>query len=145
MAKRGVAKAIESPEVLWQHFLKYMAETKKKPIKVKDWVGGAGKQVMREKEKPLTNEGFSNYLFENEILVDVKDYFSNREGRYDTFVPICSRIREKIRQDQIEGGMAGIYNPSITQRLNGLSDSQKTEQSGTLKIVYEDLNANKVK
>ena len=41
-------------------------------------------------------------------------------------------IREVIRRDQIEGGMVGQYNPSITQRLNGLKEQTestiKTEQ-----------------
>jgi hypothetical protein len=52
-------------------------------------------------------------------------YFSNREGRYEDFVGICTRIRKEIRDDQIKGGMAGIFNPSITQRLNNLVE--KTE------------------
>jgi hypothetical protein len=32
-------KYIETPEILWQHFLDYKEFTKAKPIKVKDWVG----------------------------------------------------------------------------------------------------------
>ena len=31
-----------------------------------------------------------------------------------------------MRQDQIEGGMAGMYNPSITQRLNSLVEKTQT-------------------
>jgi hypothetical protein len=37
-------------------------------------------------------------------------------------VTICTHIKEIVRQDQIEGGMVGQYNPSITQRLNGLKE-----------------------
>jgi hypothetical protein len=44
---------------------------------------------------------------------------------YDDYMTICSRIKEQIRQDQIEGGMVGQYNPSITQRLNNLTDKQE--------------------
>ena len=50
----------------------------------------------------------------------------NLNDAYAEFSPICHAIREVIRQDQIEGGMAGIYNPSITQRLNNLVDKQET-------------------
>jgi len=39
---------------------------------------------------------------------------------------VCSRIKKSIRKDQIEGGMVGQYNPSITQRLNGLVEKQET-------------------
>jgi hypothetical protein len=138
MAKRGRQKTIESPDQMWNLFQDYVKHTKANPIKVKDWVGGMAKQVIREKERPLTNEGFSIYLFESGIMSDVKDYFSNREGRYQDFVPICSRIRESIRQDQIAGGMAGIYNPSITQRLNGLVEKTENKHEVTeIKITHD--------
>ena len=48
--------------------------------------------------------------------------FLNRDKRYSEFSAICSHIRKEIRRDQIEGGMVGQYNPSITQRLNNLVD-----------------------
>jgi hypothetical protein len=145
MAKRGKPKSIASSELMWQIFSEYVAYTKSNPIKVKDWVGGQGKQVWRERERPLTMEGFELYVYEKGIAEGVEQYFSNRDGRYEDYVGICSFIRKQIRQDQICGGMAGIYNPSITQRLNGLTETQKTEQSGTLTIVYKDLDANKSK
>lgn len=135
---RGRIKNIGSAEQMWELFQEYCIATKKNPIKVKDWVGGMGKQVTREKERPLTHEGFSLYLFEKGIMADVKDYFSNREGRYEDFVPVCSRIREAIRQDQISGGMAGIYNPSITQRLNGLVEKTENKHEVTeIKITHD--------
>lgn len=124
-------KYIETPEKMWGLFQLYRKKVKAAPFKVTDWVGGAGKQVDRKKEKPLTMEGFENYCFEENIISDLGDYFSNKDGKYETYSTICSRIRQIIRQDQIEGGMAGIYNPSITQRLNNLVDKssvQITEQ-----------------
>jgi hypothetical protein len=45
--------------------------------------------------------------------------------RYGDYVSICTRIRKNIRQDQIEGGMTGIYNTSITQRLNNLTEKHE--------------------
>jgi hypothetical protein len=75
-------------------------------------------------------EGFLNYLDENGIITDATDYFENKEDRYTDYIRICRRIRRTIRQDQIEGGMAGIYNPSITQRLNNLVEKQATELTG---------------
>lgn len=116
----GKKKYIETPERLMALFTQYATDTKKRPIKKHDYVGGLGKSVMRKLERPLTMEGFENWCFDKGIIGELKDYFSNRENRYEAYVPVCSRIREKIRQDQIEGGMAGIYNPSITQRLNNL-------------------------
>jgi len=115
-------KYIETPAKLWEYFLAYKREVKAIPFKIKDWVGKDGFEVEREKEKPLTMEGFENYVFELGIANDLSHYFSNYENRYEDFVAICRAIKKLIRDDQITGGMAGIYNPSITQRLNGLSD-----------------------
>ena len=116
------SKYIETPEIMWELFTKYCDQVKSDAFTVTDWVGGQGKEVARKKEKPLTLEGFENYCFKMGVINDLGHYFSNLNNAYDEFLPICSRIRKTIRQDQIEGGMAGIYNPSITQRLNNLVD-----------------------
>lgn len=137
--KVGRPKNIDTPEIMWDLFQQYKKETKSRPFLVRDWVGGIGKEVMREKEKPLTMEGFNVWCFENGVTSWVHDYFGNKGGKYGQFSHICSIIRELIRQDQIGGGMAGIYNPSITQRLNGLTE--KIQEDGnkevTIKVKYE--------
>lgn len=126
-------KYIESPEKMYELFCEYRDSVKAKPFYVRDWVGAMATQIERPKEKPLTYEGFSNYVFEKGILKDTDDYFGNTKGNYDEYSSICSRIKRIIREDQIGGGMAGIYNPSITQRLNGLvekvQNDVKVEQS----------------
>ena len=135
----GRPKNIETPEIMWDLFKQYKKDTKSSPFIVKDWVGGMGKEVFREKEKPLTLEGFNVWCFENEVAGWIKDYFSNKDGKYSEFSAICSIIREQIRQDQVAGGMAGIYNPSITQRLNGLVEKIQEDGSKevTIKVKYE--------
>ena len=143
MAERGRPKAIESPELLWEHFCNYKQWAKDNPIKVQDFVGKDGQEVYRLRERPLTIEGFENYCFEHRIINDLSDYFSNKEDRYTDFAAICSRIRKTVRQDQIEGGMAGIYNPSITQRLNSLVEKQQTDmkvQGATITYIQSDGN-----
>lgn len=119
-------KNIETPERMQEHFEAYRKETKGNPILLQDYVGKDGNEVDRKKERPLTMEGFENWLFDNKIITDVSDYFENKDDRYKEYIPICRAIKRAIRQDQIEGGMAGIYNPSITQRLNGLVDRTQT-------------------
>lgn len=121
----GKHKYIETPEILWQHFEEYKKETKSKPFLVKDWVGKDAKDVYREKERPLTDKGFYNYC--RRKVGCVKQYFDNQDKLYDEYIAICRAIKEEIDQDQIEGGMAGIYNPSITQRLNGLVEKTQTD------------------
>ena len=130
----GRPKNIESPEKLHEYFKQYSLETKANPFIIKDWVGGAAKEVIREKERPLTMEGFSCWLYDKGYLNSLSNYMANSNNAYEEFSSICTHIRECIRQDQIEGGMAGQYNPSITQRLNNLAENTKTELSGGLNV-----------
>lgn len=120
-------KNIESPERMWELFEAYKKEAKNNPFLEHDFVGKDGDSVERKKERCLTMEGFEMYCFNNDIINDLGDYFSNKNNAYEEFSTICRVIRKTIRQDQIEGGMAGIYNPSITQRLNGLVEKTQHE------------------
>lgn len=120
--KKGRPKAIESPEAMYELFQAYREKTKSNPIRVQDYVGKDAEMVYRERERPLTMVGFNNYCFEQGIISDLSDYFENKNDSYSEFLHITRVIKEIIKQDQIEGGMANIYNPAITQRLNGLTD-----------------------
>lgn len=147
----GKPKYIETPEKMWEHFCSYRSNIKDNPIMLVEQKRGAmvlpkdldkvDKETIKEVlsntvylpvQRPLTLEGFENWCNDNDIISDLSQYFANTEQRYTEYQTICSRIRRVIKQDQIEGGMVGIYNPSITQRLNGLVDKseilQKTEQ-----------------
>ena len=130
---------IESPEHMLKMFDEYKEQTKSNPFKVIDYVGKNAEMVYREKERPLTMEGFNTYIRRNYGIHSANDYFGNKNGRYKRFSDVCSCIREEIRQDQIEGGMAGMYNPSITQRLNNLVEKvQNTIVEQPLFDVQED-------
>ena len=139
MARPKGTKYIETPEKMWEHFKAYRSEVKSKPIQVQDYVGKDAEMVYRSKERPLTFIGFQNWLEDNEIITDVTDYFENKDNRYNDYIRICSRIKRNITDDQIAGGMVGIYNPSITQRLNGLADSVKQDVKVENKTpIFED-------
>lgn len=123
-------KYIETPEKMWELFQAYRDEIKANPRQVQK---ATNRAVMIEKvERPLTMEGFENYVADQGLNENLDQYFANRDNRYSDYVSICSRIRKNIRQDQIEGGMVGQYNPSITQRLNGLTEKQEVEHKGTV-------------
>ena len=119
-------------------FCKYKDEVKNNPILKNDFKGKDADEVFYKLERPLTMSGFSVYLFEKGILTNVNDYFANSKGLYSNYSTICTHIRGVIRADQISGGMAGIYNSSITQRLNGLVDKQ--EQNVKIEQPLFDIN-----
>jgi len=117
-------KYIETPEKLFELFEAYRKEVKSTPRTNHVFVGKDGMDARQELERPLTLEGFQNYCEDN--ICCVNQYFDNQDKRYDDYITICSRIRRIIRQDQIEGGLVGQYNPSITQRLNNLKEQTET-------------------
>lgn len=134
----GKHKYIETPEKMWELFEAYKAQTKSNPILVQDFVGKDGDEVNRKKERPLTIDGFECWCYDNDIISNLSNYFANSDNKYSEYSTICSRIRKAVRTDQIEGGMSGIYNPSITQRLNGLTD--KSEVMVKEQPLFKDEN-----
>jgi hypothetical protein len=152
---RGNHKYIETPNKMWELFMAYRDEIKNNPIQLveqkrgntiipKD--AGLSKEDLKDlfepivhlpAQRPLTMEGFENYCADNDIINDLGDYFSNKNEQYTEFSTICSRIKRTIRQDQIEGGMVGIYNPSITQRLNNLVEKSELSGKNGENLVFE--------
>ena len=123
----GRYKLIKDSLELWSMFERYREETKKNPRKKMVFGGKDFSSDYELLERPLTLEGFENWCSDQGIIEHLSDYFANTDKRYSEFTTICSRIRKTIRQDQIEGGMVGQYNPSITQRLNGLIEKSQVE------------------
>ena len=114
-------KYIETPEKLLGFWHEYKQWTEENPIRVQDFVGKDGDEVYRLRQRPLTQQRFETWVW-NKYQITIGQYFDNPDNRYQSYVAVCSHIRAERTADQIEGGMAGIYNPSITQRLNGLTE-----------------------
>lgn len=129
MARPEGTKYIETPEKLWEYFTQYKESVKSNPIRKMVFVGKDGNKDYEERERPLTIDGFECWLLDKDIIGDLSHYFANTNNKYSDYLTICSRIKKSVRNDQIEGGMANIYNPSITQRLNGLVE--KTDNTNT--------------
>lgn len=136
MAKNGnihptrIFRTEEDLEAVW---IRYKSEVKNNPRTVIEYHGKDGDERVKPLERPLTFEGFKVFCWQNKIG-NIEQYFLNKDELYGDFVSICSRIKDEIRTDQIEGGMVGQYNPSITQRLNGLVDKQENTIKGEPRI-----------
>ena len=120
-------RIFKTPDELENAFESYKEDLKEQAnewLKVQ-YVGKDGDRVEDPQKVPYTFEGFKRFC--RKKYGDVTEYFLNRDGYYDDFTNICHAIREEIRENQITGGLLGFYNPSITQRLNGLAE--KTENN----------------
>jgi len=127
-------RIFKTPEDLlkaWTDYKTSLIEEGKKWKKVQ-YVGRDGEKVTDYPKMPLTLAGFKVYCYDNHG--NVGQYFKNQDDDYTDFLPICSRIRDEIRADQIAGGLLGFYNPSITQRLNNLTDKKEVDVKGGLNI-----------
>jgi len=137
MAKNGnihPTRIFRTPHELEMAWLAYKEDLE---VQSEEWlkvqyVGKEGQRMTDKMKLPLVLEGFYVFCYKNYGIV--KSYFINQDGLYDEFMTICSHIKEEIRANQITGGLLGVYNPSITQRLNNLSENIKQEVSGNLNI-----------
>lgn len=135
----GRPRNVESPKRMWYLFQDYCMDL---DIKAADWVKiqYVGKDAVRKSDNyklPLTFEGFKRFCWDEEVG-DVEAYFLNDSRDYPEFSSICARIKTAIRENQVMGGMLGVYNPSITQRLNGLVEKQETKIDQDISINFED-------
>lgn len=126
--KVGRPKSISTPELMWNLFNDYVDKVKSTPFKIKDWVGKDADAVEREKEKPLTMVGFEKHCYSEGYTEDLSRYFANTDNAYSDFSAISRHIRNCIKDDQISGGMVGIYSATLTARLNGIADKTETRQ-----------------
>lgn len=141
MAKNGnihPTRIFKTPEDLletWNDYKEDLEKQSKEWLKI-DYVGKDGEKKETPQKVPMTLEGFKRFCRENKG--EVQHYFDNSEGYYDDFCVICSRIKEEIRENQIVGGLLGFYNPSITQRLNGLADKQERSTTANVQLLNID-------
>lgn len=123
-----IFKSVEELQKAWKGYKENLNEQNKEWLNIQ-YVGRDGERRADPMKVPMTLEGFKRYCREH--YGEVEQYFTNQDGYYEDFIGICRAIKEEIRENQIIGGMLGVYNPSITQRLNGLTDKQEhtiTEQ-----------------
>ena len=142
MSKNGnihPSRIFKTPDDLKKAFDEYKDDLKKQSdewVKIY-YVGKEGDKKEDKQKVPMTMEGFERFCYDNYGCVH--QYFDNKEGYYSDFVAICSRIKKEIRENQIVGGLLNFFNPSITQRLNGLTDKKETTHKGLkLGVAFEE-------
>lgn len=126
-----IFKTPDELEIVWKEYKDNLKEEAKEWIKVQ-YVGKDGERMTDPLKLPYTMDGFEVFCYKNYGCVN--QYFDNKDGYYEDFVTICSHIRKEIRSNQITGGLLGVYNPSITQRLNNLAENVITSTPKVMNI-----------
>jgi DNA-packaging protein gp3 len=124
-------KHILTPEQIAKLFVKYRKYVSDNPFKVHDYVGKEGNSVYREKQRPLTLNGFSLWLSDNGHLGinSLGHYLSNYKNAYDDYVDTLNAIKQRCATDVLEGALVGIYSSGISARHLGLAE--KVQQENT--------------
>jgi hypothetical protein len=97
---------------MWQLFLDYCTQIKSAPLIKNDFAGKDAAEVYKKLERPLTLEGFYNYLDDQEIITDATDYFENKDGRYKTMSVSVQRMK-RMNQAGSDRGRHGWHIQSI--------------------------------
>lgn len=128
--KRGRKPIFATAQDLWDTFYEYVAFVEAFPIDLPTTVvkgstreEGRGGKVAR----PLTKVGFRAFCG---IASEWADFAKYQRSRGADFSEVISRVEAIIEQDQIEGGLAGVYSSNLTARLNGLADKQDVTSDG---------------
>lgn len=129
-------KGYETPNDVWNAFLKYRDHIKSNPRLRQDYVGKDGDEVNRKIQRPLTIVGFKAWCYEN--ISDIHHYFDNTDNRYNAYREIITRIKDIIQAEQIDGALTGDYNSNLTARLNGLADKQQIDATSSIKVINID-------
>jgi hypothetical protein len=58
------------------------------------------------------------------------DWAKYTKSRGEDFCGVITRIETEVRDQQVNGGMAGVYNANLTARLNGLTDKKDVTSKG---------------
>jgi hypothetical protein len=118
-----IFKSADELQKAFNEYKESLKEEAKQWLKIQ-YVGKDGERVADPQKVPYTLEGFKRYCRQH--YGEVQHYFDNTDNYYNDFCVICRAIKEEIRENQITGGLLGFYNPSITQRLNNLTDKVET-------------------
>lgn len=118
-------KYIETPEKLWELFLSYVEKERENPMYKREYAGKNGETKDTPLMVPITFEGFECYLWDEGVIQDLGDYSKNDNGRYTSYAPIITRIRQNCFVQNFKGASVGLFNANIIAKKLGLVE--KTE------------------
>jgi hypothetical protein len=141
----GKKKYIETPELYLKLWNEYVKEVKSKPKLVHDFVGKDGNSVHRERERPLSWDGFELFVMQKGYIKtpDLSEYCNEDNKSYSDYLPLSRAFKKQIKADHIEGGMTNIYNANITASLHGLKNHNETEIKANVTMPIPDIGCRK--
>lgn len=113
---------LDSPEELWGYFEEYRKQLPTIEVPVSHVKLGV---VHLPIKAPMTMEGFKCYLWDIGVG-EIKRYIDNTDGKFNNYVPIITRIKETIFNNNLSKAAAGMYKENLIARQLGMADKNQT-------------------
>lgn len=123
--KRGRPPKFKTAKELAQAFEDYKAFVDANPFEIVTEF--KGERSVRHVPHPYTLCGFMVFI---DSMSEWCDWKRRVKERGEDFVGVLTRIETEVRDQQVNGGMAGVYNANLTARLNGLTDKKDVTSKG---------------
>lgn len=85
--------------------------------------------------RPFTFEGLCEH-----ICIDDWSQFVKQNKERAGFAKVIGWVRNKIRRNQLEGAMVGIYRENITARLNGIKENIALQELPSPECLPDELD-----
>lgn len=131
----GTPKYIETPEVLWQLFERYINSLETLKMQVPHVKLGT---VEIETKEPMTMEGFKSFGSDNGVTI--KHYIDNTGEAYTDYCTIVTRIKDRIYKHNFSRAAVGIYKENLISKQLGMAE--KIVQTNIEQPLFPDKNAN---
>ena len=131
-SKHGTDAIFTDPKVLYNAISEYFETTnERRDWDGQNWVGKDGEEVVVKKQVPFSLKGLCIFLGVS------SHYFSEfKKSKMflsdPDFLEVYTWAMDVIETQQVDGGLLGYFNASLTARLNGLSDKQDMTLNATV-------------
>lgn len=127
----GRPPKFKTPQQLYDKFVEYVRTVDAMPIRVAQSVKQKGRSSGENKENYVNLVAHPLSLTEFCLFAGISnwsDFKTHKRNRTKYFAIVIARIEAYLRNQQVNGAMAGLYNANIVARLNGITE--RTELTG---------------
>lgn len=92
----------------------------------------AGTPLQIPTQRPYTLIALCQHI---KITKECFKQYAERDG----FITLCTRVRDRIDNQQIEGALVGAFNASLTARIQGIADKKQHEGGDPNKPIHNEV------
>lgn len=132
-ANTGRPKNLKNPKQLMLAAIEYFEWCDANPVIKNEMIKSgehAGSIVAVPVPRPYTWMGLEMWLYDKSIIAKLDDYRANKKDNYSEFSDTLTHITNIIRDQQLTGGLADIFNSNLISRVLGLTE--KSESTVTI-------------